>query len=215
MGKIDKAQKAITELRKQDNQVEVALQVRDMAHAKSEEVLKYCVDELQKGTTWNKLRRKLGLGHAGVDARWRTIKEILCSAVMPASEEEALQASLAMSNYMMTSIEDLIERIDERTRATEGKKEEAQMLKVQLEAIKFQKEIYDKKFEHYAKLKELKMVDKKGQGQSIIFQNNYFVPRPGQNVQWKDGRPVVEVESPTIEASKGIEIANESSRRRE
>jgi sporulation protein YlmC with PRC-barrel domain len=115
---------------------------------------------------------------------------------------------------MMTSLEDFIERLDERARAVTGAKEEASMLKVQLDAIRFQKEIYDKKFEHYARLKELKMVDKKSQGQSIIFQNNYFVPRPGQNVEWKDGKPVIEVDPPQIETSKGIQVAHESNTRR-
>lgn len=213
MGKIEKAAKARRAQQKKEKEVALVMKVRDVAHARSEEVLKFCVSELSKGSTWNELRRKLGLGHAGIDTRWRVIKDILCSAIMPTNEDEALQASLSMSNYMVTSLEQFMDRLEQRVEAMKGDKTEAQMLKVQLEAIKFQKQIYDSKFQHYAQLKDMKDSDKRKHGQSIIFQNNYFVPRPGQDVKWVDGKPVIEVPKPEVDEatkSKLIEAVSES-----
>lgn len=198
MDAAEKARDVLAHKRKEDNNTKVVMKVTDLAHAKSEEVLRFCVNELTKGSTWNVLRRKLGLGPAGVDNRWRVLKEILCSAHLPVSDDEALKANYEASTYMLTRIEHFIEKVETRVEALEGTEEESKVLKVHLDAIKLQWEAYNKRFEFYAKLKELKMVDQKSQGTSIIYQNNYFIPRPGQNVEWKDGRPVLNVEAPEI-----------------
>jgi len=193
--------------REAERSIAPVIQVRDVAHAKSEEVLQFCIKELTEGSTWNELRMKLGLGHAGVDGRWRVIKEILCSAVMPANEEEAVKAALSMSNYMQTQLEEFSHYIDERCRAVHGSKNEDKFLKLKLETMKMQADEYSRRFEHYAKLHAMKKADRKQQGPSIIFQNNYFVPRPGQKVEWKDGRPVIDVPLPEPDAKRLTEVA--------
>ena len=188
--------------------VEVELQVKDIAHARSEEVVRYCIKELSDGSTWNELRRKLGLGHAAVDKRWRTLKDILCSSILPKTEEEALQASLTMSNYMISKMEQFIDYMEERVRDNKGKKSETDMLKIQLEAIKVQHGQYAEQFRHYAKFKDMADTDKRKHGASIIFQNNYYVPRPGDNLKFEDGKPVIDVKKPEKDFS-GVEKLSE------
>jgi hypothetical protein len=83
----------------------ISLQVRDVAHARSEEVLQFCVDELKDGTTYNDLRLKLGLGPASRDHRWREIREILVEMILPDSEEEALKADAGLSGFMLNKLE--------------------------------------------------------------------------------------------------------------
>lgn len=176
------------------DQIAVIMPVKDVAHARSEEVLTFAIKKLQEGHTWQELRRMFGLGHSGVDARWRTIKEVICSSVMPANEEEALMASYSMANYTLDCVEKFVERVQERSKAAEGKKEESNFLKVELEAMKLQLESSQKKFEHYAKMKDLVKADKINRGQSIIVQNNYYIPRPGDKLEEAKGiaRKVIE-----------------------
>lgn len=213
MGDMSKAIKVSRARWAAEKEVEVVLQVQDMEHAKSEEVLKFCISELAQGSTWNELRRKLGLGHASIDRRWRTIRDLLCSAVLPKDDEEALQANYAMSNFMIARMEEFIEYAETRMKESAGKKNEADFLKVKLEAMKTQMSNYQKQFEHYAELKKVKDADKAARGQSIIFQNNFYVPRPGDKVKFEDGKPVIDVPGPETDVkqlNKAIEADGNS-----
>lgn len=180
-GKIAREEKALK--KEAERSLPVVMRVEDIAHAKSPEVIQFCVRQLQKGMTWNELRHSLGLGHAGIDRRWRVIKEIICSSVMPENEEEALKASYSLANYTMDQVEKFLDRVQRRSAACEGEENEAQMLKVELETMKLQLDAAEKRFEHYARMKELVKEDKKNQGASIIVQNNYYIPRPGDDIR--------------------------------
>jgi hypothetical protein len=203
MGDMGKALEEKKRIQEQEKATEVELQVTDTAHALSEEVLKYCVEELQKdGSTWNRLRRKLGLepqSHA-----WRMLKDTLCSSVMPETEEEAFKAMQHNTQDMVHRIEGVLDQLQDRVRSAYGAKEEPAMFKVQLDAMKLHMEAHQKRFEHFLKMRELKLTDRQKHGASIIFQQNYFIPRPGQRdvvkdvvkdvVEFVDGKPVVKIE---------------------
>jgi hypothetical protein len=210
MSDVGKASEGLKRKRDMENATQVELVVRDTTHARSEEVIKYCINELNKGSTWNVLRRKLGLGHSGVDHRWRILKEILCSAIMPDTEEAALMANLQASQYMLTRMEHFIEDVETQVQELKGTEEYSKVLKVHLDSIKLQMDTYNKRFEYFAKMKELKVVDQKSHGASVIYQNNYFIPRPGQDVDWKDGRPVLNVPPPpSLDVGKASKIVGD------
>jgi len=181
-----------------DRATEVELQVLDTAHALSEEVLKYCVKELQtEGSTWNRLRRKLGLEPQ--EHSWRMLKDTLCSSVMPETEEEAFKAMQHNTQDMVVRIEGVLDQLHDRVRQAYGNKEEPAMFKVQLDAMKLHMEAHQKRFEHFLKMREMKLTDRQKHGASIIFQQNYFIPRPGQRdasggVKFVDGKPVIDLE---------------------
>lgn len=189
-----RAQKELVETSELDA-VSQEMVVRDTDHAKSSEVIKWCVKELTQGTTWRQLRKKLGLGNSGVDRRWRIIRETICSVALPKTEEGALEAFYSEHSLAVGELEDFLEKVARQVDKADGRKDEANMLKVQLETMKLRMEMSVKKFENYAKLVELKKNEKKAQGSSILVQNNYYIPRPGDNLEAKEVGPgVIEVE---------------------
>lgn len=189
------------------SEIEVEMPVTNIKQARSKKVLEYCVKELSSGTTWSELRRKLGLGPTHVDARWRAIRELLTSAVLPKNEEEALKAQISSTEMMMAKLEELIEYIEERTSDKVGRKDEDKFLKLQLDALKLQMERNEKRFEHFIEMKKLQKDDKKNQGPSIIYQNNYYVPRPGD-----DAREVIahKEDNSLVETARLTKALNES-----
>ncbi len=179
MGDMTRALVKKKKIQDEEKNTEVVLQVKGSAHALTEEVLTYCVKELQTdGATWNTLRRKLGLepsSHA-----WRMLKDTLCSSVMPETEEEAFRAMQHNTQDMVHRIEGVLDQLEDRVTTAFGTKEEPAMFKVQLDAMKLHMEAHQKRFEHFLKMRELKLTDRQKHGASIIFQQNYFIPRPGQ-----------------------------------
>jgi hypothetical protein len=163
--------------------VPIELQVRDIPHARSEEVLQYCLKELNAGTTYNDLRLKLGLGTAGRDRRWREIRTLLAELILPESEEEALKASHALSNFMIDKLEKFQARMAKRAEFLKGAENEAAFLKLELDAMKLIMDKYDTQTLHYLKMKELQRKETRNQGQTIIFNNQFHVPRPGDQLQ--------------------------------
>lgn len=163
--------------------VPVELQVRDMEHAKSEEVLQFCLEKLEKGTTYNDLRLMLGLGPASVDRRWREIREILIEMILPADEEEALRTDAGLSGYMLSRIEQYIEKIQERALANRGEENEAAFLKLELDSMKLLMEKYAKRTDQYLKWKDMQKKEKRTTGTTIIFNNLHAVRRPGQELE--------------------------------
>lgn len=201
---IEAAARRLQEIREAEALIVPEIKVRDIEHARSEEVLAFCVKKLTEGSTWNELRRYLGL--KPLDKKWREIKEILCSAMMPENNEEALKDYYGKTNYAMIKLDELMEYTEVRMRSSVGEDSEHHFMKLHLENLRFYLEAQQKKFEYFAKLTSMKIEDKKSHGGSIIFQNNYFVPRPGDNVKWVDGRPVIPTEEPAIEMRKAAEI---------
>ena len=76
----------------------VVLQVRDIHHARSAEVLAFCLDHLGAGGTWTDLRRKLGLGYG--DLRWKLIRERAVEGLLPVNEDEAIKAVGSKRSYL-------------------------------------------------------------------------------------------------------------------
>lgn len=163
--------------------VPVEFPVRDMEHAKSEEVLQYCLKELEGGTTYNELRLKLGLGPASVDRRWREIREILIELILPQDEEEALRTDAGLSGYMLSRIEQYIEKIQERALANRGEENEAAFLKLELDSMKLLMEKYAKRTDQYLKMKDIQKKEKRTTGTTIIFNNLHSIRRPGQELE--------------------------------
>jgi hypothetical protein len=180
MGDISKAMKKRKEIIEEESLVGVELHVKTTAQALSEEVLRFCVKELSsEGSTWNRLRRKLGL--KANSEIWYTLKDTLCSSVMPETEEEAYKAMQHNTQDMLLRIEGVLAQLNDRVKMAYGTKEEPQMFKVQLEAMKLHMEAHQKRFEHFLKMRELKLTDRHKGGASIIFQQNFRIPRPGQH----------------------------------
>jgi hypothetical protein len=182
------------------SQIPVMLQVRDSAHARSEEVIRFTIGKLREGHTWTEVRKMLGLGNAAIDRRWRLIKEIICSSVMPENEEEALKASYSLVNYTLDNVEKFLDRVQERSLESLGTKNEPDMLKLELEAMKLQLEVAQNKFEHYMKMKEISKKDQRGTGASIVVQNNYYIPRPGDKLE--EARNIART---VIEAARSVD----------
>ncbi len=160
--------------------------VDSLEKARSEEVLKFCVSELTSGTTYNDLRLKLGLQPR--NRFWQEIRLILAEMIMPADEEEALMASHSLSGYMIKKIEQFQERVSSRAEDLRGDKNEHFFMKMELESMKLITEKLDKRIEHYLKMKELQKAERKTQGQTVVFNNKFYIPRPGEVL--KDATPL-------------------------
>lgn len=169
---------------------ELKLQVSDMAHAQSEEVLQFCMSELEKGTTYNDLRVMLGLGPAAHDERWRMIRELLVEMILPDSEEDALRTDAALSGFMLQRIEKFMTRVMARADDNKGEESEPQFLKLELEAMKLLLEKYNKRTDHYLKMKDIQKKEKRTSGTTIIFNNLHAVARPG-DVTMKEAAKLV------------------------
>lgn len=162
-----------------DMSEEVVFQVRDLRHARSTEVLDFCVQELSRGTTWRALRVKLGLGEYAHDNRWKTIRNRLTDCVLPKDEQEAVKALYNLQEYYLEKIDDLISHLDERIEGSRGAKNEVEFFNAKVKALQVAMERQERKIESFLRMRKLQLDDAKNQGPSIIFQNNFHIPRPG------------------------------------
>jgi hypothetical protein len=174
-----------------DNALEVVLKVTSIKHARSEEVLAFCLKELKEGTTYNQLRVKLGCKPAAVDQRWRAIRSTLAEMVMPSSDDEAIMASHALSGFMIKKIEDFGIKVQKRALEQRGEENEHHFYKLQLDAMKMIAEKLDKQMEHYIKMKAVQKAEKSTQGTTIVFNNLYHVPRPGDVTPLQDAAKLI------------------------
>lgn len=161
--------------------IPVEMQVKDTEHARSAEVLQYCLDQLEKGVEWAALRRKLGVGDASYDRRWRIIRESISDILVPSSEDEALKQRYSRGSILLEKLETLVSDIETRLEVGVNDKNEHNWYKIKLDSIKLLLENNEKEFEHYIEMKKAKVADGKTQGPSILIQNNYHLPRPGDN----------------------------------
>lgn len=164
--------------------IKVEFPVKDLKAARSEECLKYCLSELSTGTTYNELRMKLGLGPAHLDKRWREIRSLLSELILPENEEEMLKAQSALSGFMLGRVEEFYVELEKRMALSPPGKDkmEFQYWKLKLDAMKLMMEKYDKQSEHYLKMKHMQKMEKRKTGQTIIFNNKFMVPRPGDSI---------------------------------
>ena len=186
--------------------VEVQLQVRDLAHAKSPEVISFATDHLVRGGTWAELRRLLGLGPSHLDKRWRAIREIVTGGLIPQSEDEALQAQGSMRNYLLGKLEDFMGDIEGiMLTMTDDKLDRGVMpayMKIKLDALKALLEENNKSYENWLELHKARKADLKTQGPSIIIQNNYHIPRPGDTP--REIQDVTKKVTSLIDAAKNV-----------
>ena len=77
MGMPEVLREGLIERRERQSRVVQEMVVRDLDHARSDEVLNFCVEKLRAGATYNELRLMLGLRPASIDRLWREIRECL------------------------------------------------------------------------------------------------------------------------------------------
>lgn len=179
----------LAEKRKALELLPVEFQVVDMNHAKSPEVMDYCVRHLSSGGTWAELRKKLGLGPSYADRRWRYIRQAILEVAIPLDEQEALQAKYATNQYLLSKLDKFMEEIEDRIVMREGEDNEHHFVKLKLESLKMMFERNEIDFDHYIEMRRLKTAESKSQGVSIIFKNVVQIPRPGENLTEVDVTP--------------------------
>ena len=161
------------------SEIEVVMKVNSVEEARTDKVLLFCVEQLKAGKTYNELRMMLGCRPASVDRIWREIRACLVEMVLPASEEEALQADAAHSSFMLRKMEEFLSKVEVRSEEKRGAEDEHQFLKLELETMRQVMEKYNKRTEHFLKMKDIQKKEKRKTGTTIIFQNSFKVARPG------------------------------------
>ncbi len=180
MGMPEVLREGLIERRERQSRVVQEMVVRDLDHARSDEVLNFCVEKLRAGATYNELRLMLGLRPASIDRLWREIRECLVEMILPSSEEEALQADAAASSGLLMRMEGFLEKVERRSYEMRGTDNEHHFLKLELEAMRHVMEKYNKRTEHFLKMKQIQKTEKRKTGTTIIFKNSFKVARPGE-----------------------------------
>lgn len=187
-----KTQDGSTTITPQDAATTIELQVRDLEHARSVEVIDFAVKFMADGGTWTGLRIALGLGHASVDRRWRAVRSYVVERMVPVTEELALLARAQMSTHLRERVNDFLEEVQGHLDGIGSSDEERKLLppllKVKLEGLKSLIDENEKAFDAYANLKKVKSLDRAAHGTSIIVQNNYHIQRPGETPKEVTGR---------------------------
>lgn len=177
-GILDSVRQALLD-KHQADRVDVELQVTDVRHARSAEVLSFCLSHLGSGGTWGSLRHKLGLGPG--DIRWRLIRERAVEGLLPVNEDEALKAVGSQRSFLVTKLEGMLEELEERINMIgDGKKTyDHHFWKLRMEGMKLLLEENSKQLTDHLEIKRAKLSEKTNTGVSIIVQNQYYIPRPG------------------------------------
>lgn len=179
----EKANEARLAKQKELNRIKVELQVRDSAHAKSPEVIEFCILHLSKDGTWDELRRKLGLGTASRDVRWREVRAAVLEGLVPGTEEEAMQAQADMRQYLMVKVKNFVEDTEAFIQtAPDGKDGMALLsnfMKLRLDGIQTMLAQNEKSFNAFINVRKAKSMDRRTGGKSVVIQNNFHINRPG------------------------------------
>lgn len=170
----------------------VKLEVKSVAHAKSDEVINYAVTRLQEHCSYEQLRRELGLGPSSHDNRWRELRKVLCEYLLPKSEEEAMLQASSDASFWLQKLEKLIDELDKKIEmvgdCAKYYDDEAgkwvliestsmpAMLKTKHDVIKTLIEQKRKLFADYMEIQKLRKAEKSTTGISISITNN--IPRP-------------------------------------
>lgn len=191
-----------------DERTPIQLQVNDNDHARSGEVIEFCLTFLANGGRWGQLRRALGLENAGIDRRWRIVREVVTDTMIPKDNQEALllhiRSSLFLNEKLHEQLADLEGVLEHLPDTEEDRKLLPNLMKVKLDTIKGLLEENQKKFDNYAELEKIKSQDKKTQGTSVIIQHNYHINRPGDTP-----REIAEVTKKSADLlSKGQKVIN-------
>ena len=177
-GILDRVRQAMLD-KHQADRVDVELQVTDVRHARSAEVLSFCLAHLGSGGTWGALRHKLGLGPG--DIRWRLIRERAVEGLLPTNEEEALKAVGSQRSFLVNKLEGMLEELEERINMIgDGKRtHDHHFWKLRMEGMNLLLEENSKQLTDHLEIKRAKLSEKANTGVSIIVQNQYYIPRPG------------------------------------
>jgi hypothetical protein len=177
----------LEEYRERIKNIPVEMFVKDVAHAKSPEVINYAIIRLSAGDTWAELRAKLGLGSSASDPRWRVLRTLLVDGLMPATEEEALKAQISTRQFLLSKLEEQLDEVEMRIQihGTDklDKVTEHQFWKLRLETIKLLLEENNQAFESFIEMKKLKSLASKTGGSVINVINKFHIPRPGDNLK--------------------------------
>jgi hypothetical protein len=187
--------------------IEPVMEIPDVETAKSPEVLQFCEKELAGGTTWSVLRRKLGLGPANVDKRWRVIRDNILHQEIPESPEEYLKSVNATQEEILIHLQEQLDEIAVALKAMGSSEEE---IKTKHHYFKMKTEIMEKmlkanssRYERLLKAKKLRQ-NRQGRYQGINIHIHTKVPRPTE-VELAKAREVSEMTTGNIkiiEASK-------------
>lgn len=184
---MQKAREALKKKQLAAASLPVELQVKDMTHARSSEVISFAISHLKSGGTYAELRSKLGCGPAYSDKRWRVVRDILCEAIIPDSEEEALKASQTVGNYLKCQLEELVQEIDDEIKSLGNREVDTKVrpnyYKLKMDGIKALLDENQESLSSYFDMKKVKANERKTQGVSIVVNNNYHIARPGDNAK--------------------------------
>lgn len=187
------------------DRIEVELQVGDGDHYRSEEVLTFSVNHLRQGGTWAALRRKLGLGPASVDYRWRKIRNLVVNHLIPKSEMEALENEVTNRAILEQKLDEIIENIDSHMSVLGMDKVDKMVMptyiRMKIDALKMRLDSNNRSLDAYLAIKKLQEGEKKNQGPSLVIQNLYMTPRPGDDLKM---RQVVEI-SKELDGTRNLE----------
>jgi len=178
IGLLEQARQKTKELRAADN-VPVELQVVDVRHARSAEVLSFCLSHLGGGGTWGALRNRLGLGPG--DIRWKLIRERAIEGLLPVNEEEAIKAVGSQRSFLVDKLEIMLEDLEGRINMMSKTEStfDHYFWKLKLEAMKLLLEENSKQLSDHLDVKRAKAADRHSMGVSIVVQNSFYIPRPG------------------------------------
>ena len=169
--------------REKQGSVPVELQVIDIPHARSAEVLSFCLTHLGSGGTWSSLRHKLGL--ATNDIRWRLIRERAVEGLLPVDEDSAIKAVGSQRVFLVQKLENMLESLEARMELFTGRQKtfavDRDYWKLKTEIMKLLLEENSKNLMDHLEMKRAKAADKQQHGVSIIVQNQYYIPRPGDS----------------------------------
>jgi hypothetical protein len=158
--------------------IDTVLEVRDLDHALSPEVLTYVNSQIVAGKSLSEIMRFLGL--SGVDPRWLAIRREIFKQAVPENEQEALLKAYEEQESLFAKLEEMLEevqsKIDEHVRDENELRNQHQYYKYKLEILKQMADLRGKRFEQFMEIKHLANGSSKGLGVAIIIQTN--VPRP-------------------------------------
>jgi len=179
-GLLEKARE-LSRQRLEEDRVPVELQVTDVRHARSAEVLGFCLSHLGAGGTWGALRHKLGLSPG--DIRWKLIRERAIEGLLPVNEEEALKAVGSQRSFLVDKLEGMLEDLESRINMMESGKMafDHHFWKLKIETMKLLFEENSKQLSDHLEIKKVKAAEKANTGVSIVVQNSFYIPRPGDS----------------------------------
>lgn len=158
--------------------------VTTMEEAKSAELLSWCAERLAEGMHWDELRKRLGLGPAAVDERWRAIRRALISQAEVSTDNEEYLSKTEIIHDALLQAQDLLKKIDHQIEYGEKSKNHHTFFRYKNDVIRTIKDIAEKAYDQHLESKKIRMSTQgKFTGVQINFYSN--IPRPTKVIQKK------------------------------